>query len=392
MNKELNSQNSSADRVAIAIKKAKHDGELATFFDREEDALKNARQYTSPHLIKPIAAFEINDDRCLMFPWADGGNLLNHWRNFNKHRSDPDSLFWVLNQFKGLCSALRELHQSNTRHGDLKPENILWFKDENEHGTLQIADLGLAAFHEKETHTKDRQGVKSMTPSGTSRYEPPEMDQMRDGNEPRSRGYDIWSMGCVLLELLLWLIYGIEAVDTFKVYTPHFWVNDGHKYTLHPYADSCMRVMMTELRDNTAYKDLLILVKQRLLVVSVSKEYGSFPSHREIAAILHDRITAIEQKCHHQNSYLAPVELRYPSDKIREQQDLTPRRTAGLEVPRRQDVPASAGTRRLSSQSADEELVPGVLIRSPTGEVNSGSLSITNLSVPEHQQVSHVPT
>lgn len=323
-----------------------------------------------------------------MFPWANGGNLLNHWKKFDHQRSDLNNHRWIIGQLKGLCSALKELHENNTRHGDLKPENILWFKDQNDHGTFQIADMGLATFHEKEKHTKDRQGMITMTPSGTSRYEPPEMNQTRANHDTRSRQYDIWSMGCVLLELLLWLLYGYEAVDIFNSRTPHFWLEYDDKYIVHPYVDSCMRAMVAELSENTAHKDLLILVKQRLLIVPVSKDYGSFPEYREIAATLHDRITAIEQKCQTQSPYLALFQLPYPSDKIREQ-EVNQRRTASLQVPQQQGVPRLAGA-RLNSPNTDDEPTPGVFLRRPTGEVNSDSLSTTKSSIPEHQQVSQV--
>jgi serine/threonine protein kinase len=90
-----------------------------------------------------------------------------------------------------ICSALEVLHIPNIRHGDLKPENILLFDPRNNGGTLQIADMGLATFHEQEANTKDRKGMPTQTPSGTSRYEPPEMDEKRNTEDPRSRQYDI---------------------------------------------------------------------------------------------------------------------------------------------------------------------------------------------------------
>jgi serine/threonine protein kinase len=81
------------------------------------------------------------------------------------------------------------LHKDNVRHGDLKPENILWFQEGKESGTLNIADLGLTRFHEKELDTKSRdwrhQGAN--TPSGTKRYEPPEMDEYRGTDKARPR-------------------------------------------------------------------------------------------------------------------------------------------------------------------------------------------------------------
>ncbi|KAI1087189.1 hypothetical protein F5B19DRAFT_476469 [Rostrohypoxylon terebratum] len=389
------------DEVSIAIKKAKHDEVLADFFDKEASNLHRLQQYKSPHLITPIAAYQKGEDRCLIFPWANGGNLLKYWSDFESQRSDLDSLRWILDQIKGVCSALEELHEENTRHGDLKPENILWFQDEKNHGIFQIADLGLAAFHEKEEHTKNRKGMMTFTPSGTSRYEPPEMDETRETHDARSRQYDIWSMGCILLELLIWLIYGYESVVKFKVSTTHFWesydIPDGKKYTIHPYVDSCMNVMMSDLESHSngasAYKDLLSLIRKRLLVVKVSEIYESYPDYRETAKALHMAITDIVHKSESHISYLAAVQLKYPGDRISSQQrhNTVYKEGGGLAAPRRDDAPTFPSNLTVfDNPSIDEGGSPKVLVRAPTGEFNSNSLS-TNASInTKHQGQSSI--
>ncbi|KAI5921041.1 kinase-like domain-containing protein [Camillea tinctor] len=223
----------SSRTISIAVKKAKDNEELYKFFDKETENLERLRLHRSPHLIKPIAAYQRGIERCLIFPWAAGGNLMNYWEQSEEHVSDSTSLKWIISQFVGLCSALEELHVSNCRHGDLKPENILWFKGGNDTQTLQIADMGLATFHEKEEHTRLR-NVKTSTPSGTSRYEPPEMDANRDSDEARSRAYDIWSMGCILFELLIRLIYGHMVLKAFQRKTQYFWAKqEPAKYSIH---------------------------------------------------------------------------------------------------------------------------------------------------------------
>lgn len=389
-------QDPATDKVAIAIKKAKHDEELAEFFDKEARNLRVLREYKSPHLIKPIAAYQMNQDRCLIFPWANGGNLKNYWEKFQDKRSDLQSLQWIFSQLKGLFSALQELHENNCRHGDLKPENILWFRDEHDdHGTMQIADLGLATFHEKEKDTKARKDIKTMTPSGTSRYEPPEMDSTRDAPGARSRQYDMWSMGCVTLELLIWIVYGYDAVKTFVKYTDHFWVAGGrpiadgpsNPYRVHPYVVSCIKIMMTQLDDQSAFKDLLGLVEERLLVIDVSEEYGSSPAHREIAAVLCNQMAQIEQKCLSISSYITPKNLPYPSEKIRAQQSQIPGQSRGLEAPPRSDVPNNPVLQLPPSD--DKELPDQVIVRRATGDVNSNSIETTASSTVE-QQVSQI--
>ncbi len=251
----------------------------------------------------------------MIFPWAAGGNLGNYWENYGRKSRERDSLQWIFDQFVGISSALEELHENNCRHNDLKPENILWFKDNDDKGTLQIADLGLAAFHEKEADTKQRHGKPTETPSGTSRYEPPEMDQNRDNDGPRSRQYDIWSMGCIMLELLVWLIYGCDAVKSFRKNTAYFWDRKGQEYRVHTYVVSRMEIMASQLQADTAYKHLLDLVRDRLLVVPLSGDYESAPECREIARVLHVRMKAIQRSClsDPSSTYLSPVQLEYSS-------------------------------------------------------------------------------
>ncbi|TGJ87785.1 hypothetical protein E0Z10_g905 [Xylaria hypoxylon] len=103
------------------------------------------------------------------------------------------------------------------RHGDLKPENILIFKDSTWLGTLKIADLGLAKQHQ--FATEFRHQVTS-TKHATLHYEAPEA--VTNIKEPRSRRYDVWSMGCIILESIIWLLYGSQGLKQFYLEKTHF--------------------------------------------------------------------------------------------------------------------------------------------------------------------------
>jgi serine/threonine protein kinase len=344
-------------------------------------------------LIKPIAAYQIKEDRCLIFPWASGGNLGNYWENYESKSREPDSLQWLVLQLVGISSALKLLHADNCRHGDLKPENILWFKDNNDMGTLQIADLGLARFHEKEANTGLRlgNGIHTSTPSGTSRYEPPEMDRDRATEGARSRQYDIWSMGCIVLELLIWLSYGYQAVVTFRKNTKYFWELRRNRYVVHPYVVSRMDIMDTQFRDNTAYKELLHLVRTKLLIVKVSETYESQRGFREIAKGLHISIKDIQQKCQSIASYLTPVRLENLSYELLAnipQPGVLYENEVGLTTPPRRDIPETSQTSLPTHTSDPEEGVcPLVLVRAPTSDIDSDSLSRETSRITDHQEV-----
>lgn len=201
----------------------------------------------------------------MIFPWADGGNLLNEWERLPPHDVGAEKVLWFLEQFVGLCEALEELHTKETQnciHGDLKPENILIFSQPGSNPIFQIADLGLAAFH-IEAHTNMR--MASGVGSGTSRYKPPEMETM-NLEVSRGRAYDIWSMGCILLEFLVWLTSGYDGLRKFQSSTTYFWDLSRSGSILHSAVEIYLDLAETELASSPVLSDVVLLVKKQLLV------------------------------------------------------------------------------------------------------------------------------
>lgn len=142
-------------------------------------------------------------------------------------------MLWLLKQFCGLAKAIKTIHNlSSTQtskarglevpvqpqekrsgwHHDLKPENILYFGSfsfgslSSKRGTFRIADFGAGKIH-----TYRSGSVHTKSPNGTLTYEPPEAK----AEGATSRPYDIWSLGCVFLELLTWAVFGSDAVARF---------------------------------------------------------------------------------------------------------------------------------------------------------------------------------
>lgn len=392
--------------IPIAIKRAKYGANQDEgYFDKERSNFLTLTKYLSrhhsPHLIRPIAAYEVSEERYLVSLWADGGDLLEYWKNYENHRSEVDSLHWLLRQLKGVCSAVKLLHDENTRHGDLKPENILWFK-KGDRGVLQIADLGLTTFHAKEADTRNRKGIMTITMSGTERYGPPEVHEELNG--PRSRKYDIWTMGCVLLESLIWLIYGYGGLKTFQFFTPRFWtgVDTNATYSIDTYVESCMKVMKDLLQkesEPSAYSELLSFVEERLLIVPMSDSYESHQNYRETAKGLLDKMTDIveksDKKKEHPTPYLRPIKSEYPADIIEKQQTSNKvyLQNGGLGVPMPEGAPKHPSTLSTSHAPAsstnhepvgDRGHLPKIMIRAPTdlnADTNSSKDTI-------HQQVS----
>ncbi|KAH7020515.1 heterokaryon incompatibility protein [Ilyonectria destructans] len=296
-----------AESTTVAVKIARHVEGFRGAPEKEASNLHQLlrSQYKSQHLIKPIAAYEIIDgDRFLVFPWADGGDLGCYWNDHAQGALKQDDVRWVLGEFVGLFKALAELHESNCRHGDLKPDNILWFKNEGPGGRLQIADLGLATFHRLNTQQRKAVAVQTTTASGTKRYEPPEEDQRRENKDPRPRAYDIWSMGCTLLELLVWLVYGGEGLKELKRRTKaYFWSVSMNKYIVAPEVEGFMDALAANPNVCRACQDLLKLVRSRLLCIPVADYDNGSQEGRATALEVHSSLQNILGKCQ-DDSYL----------------------------------------------------------------------------------------
>ncbi|KAF2496438.1 HET-domain-containing protein [Lophium mytilinum] len=179
------------------------------------------------------------------------------------------------------------------RHGDLKPENILRFPSSTSTiGELRIADMGLAKRHNVETELRTR---LSSTRYGTMLYEAPEVVTL---DQARSRLYDIWSMGCITLEFIIWMLYGNDELKNFhkhlqgdKYQTSQFFEIrniDGRK---HAAVHSVVRYWIDYIRNtdpecsqNSAMNDLLSIVQENLLVVSFPpRRAGSMSSAQPLS-------------------------------------------------------------------------------------------------------------
>ncbi|KAM0437844.1 hypothetical protein ACHAPT_002209 [Fusarium lateritium] len=346
--------------VHVALKHMRNLNEpgynVETAWKNEAEALGEINQLHDKHLIRRTGAFKRGKSYYIMFEWADGGNLRDLW-----HRPDVDStdlnghrIMQVLEQLLGLAEALAKLHnkagnnqqpgdaprpltktetllspsslapkvrlqvdsgssgntnnagEQNWRHGDLKPENILVFKDAASTwlGTLKIADLGLAKRHEVATSRRvDPTGQKY----STSRYEAPEV--VTKPYEPRSRLYDVWSMGCIILEFAIWLLYGHAGLQNLYTEKPpttkdtlYFTVDSTERHA--KVSDIAKRWMdhMLQLDPECSEKspsvlgDLIRLVMNDLLVVDLPKEGLTHKKGRGDADLLESRLREIKSK------------------------------------------------------------------------------------------------
>lgn len=309
----------------------------------EANALFQIAELRHKHLISQATAFKQGERRFIVLEWANGGTLRDIWQKESHDRSllDGGKVMRVLEELTGIASALSRLHGTNTktrtamamsadprrkntmsrsetilsqgqgdrlsvpkirfkgvssdddydssdygeeqhwRHGDLKPDNIIQFIDDKTSwlGTLKIADLGLAKEHAFAT---------TQQKYTTSHYEAPEVITTMNSRVPRSRRYDIWSMGCIIFEYTIWLLYGYK--EGLKSFYDEGKDIDAYRETLYFTADLSTRraqvsdaarrwishILEVDPECNRAtpsvIKDLVMLVRDRLLVIDLPRE------------------------------------------------------------------------------------------------------------------------
>lgn len=264
--------------------------DIERFYDKEKNTLKEMRDLNHPHLIRAVAAYQRGYSRCFIFPWAEGGDLRSLWRK-DATRLDGNLILWALGQMEGITGGILELHRKKMRHGDLKPENILRFmstRAPDDLGTLVVADVGLTKYHPE--YTRER-NIATTTRHGSRMYEPPDVLT----TNPTSRRYDVWSLGCVFLEFVIWLLYGYggpfglralheELVKDASI--DRFWKNDPVTgLQVHPVVlDWIENKLLKEIPAGCPLRDLVSYIGSKLLLQVNERPYSK-DVHNELKEI-----------------------------------------------------------------------------------------------------------
>ncbi|KAF2729779.1 MAP kinase [Polyplosphaeria fusca] len=168
---------------------------IPTIVSQIRDEMGVLQLLDHPNIVQYYGIEPHRDKVYIFMEYCSGGSLaglLEHGRI----EDETVIMVYALQMLEGLAY----LHEANVVHRDIKPENILL--DHN--GVIKFVDFGaakviarqgrtLAAEHA--ATTRGRQG--SMT--GTPMYMSPEV--IRGANAGRNGAVDIWSLGCVILEM-----------------------------------------------------------------------------------------------------------------------------------------------------------------------------------------------
>ncbi|KAL2074322.1 hypothetical protein VTL71DRAFT_8100 [Oculimacula yallundae] len=226
-------------------------------FKNERIVVNGLQDLTHDHIIKLFATYTQEGVHHFIFPLARK-NLEEymkwdpHFLHYPDSNESREFVVWILRQFAGVASGIAAIHVKSTAakkfpkeevtaklldpdvekergvrpagtgyHHDIKPQNLLHFKPESKsHGIITIADFGIGKFHS--IHS----GTGTGTHRGTITYAAPESRVLQDIESPGgsgttkklnlSRPYDVWSLGCVLMEITVWLVFGTRSLDQFN--------------------------------------------------------------------------------------------------------------------------------------------------------------------------------
>ncbi|KAL8791675.1 MAG: hypothetical protein Q9195_005758 [Heterodermia aff. obscurata] len=181
-------------------------------FERELQNLSMLRLLRHPNIVELLGVYTHDGMHNFLFPLASEGTLAELFRSERSpHFQSSEEYFIAL---AGLGSAVCAMHDYSSEslraigcHHDLKPSNVLVDKSD-----FILADFGLSRLKElpqtSATLSKDARGD----------YLAPECEDLEADCEKQliHRSSDIWSFGCIIAELLTYMIQGPTGVKAFE--------------------------------------------------------------------------------------------------------------------------------------------------------------------------------
>ncbi|KAH7243134.1 hypothetical protein B0J15DRAFT_404337 [Fusarium solani] len=237
-------------------------------FEEELHMLGQRKIGLSSHLVPILEAFQHDGQWSLILPHSNCS--LRHLLQYGDSNSTPARMKWACLQLYGITDAISKIHGSSqgnasyfAMHSGIDLDNILCYgrPDSPEQCVLVVSHFPMSVIHfgsDDETEL-----VEPTTCSPT--YRPPEWDIQGGG---MSKSSDIWSLGCVYLVFLTWLLKGWGEVLLFENIrsAPHI---DGTR------SDRFYTFMKFYNRDT-----YVLRVKSQVMAVSILTRVGFFHANQ----------------------------------------------------------------------------------------------------------------
>jgi serine/threonine protein kinase len=217
-------------KQVFAVKEFREHRSIKDDFHREQSMLHELRRYPHNHIVVHLTSWIQEDKYYLLFPYASC-NLREYMKRNPKPTLNKKFVVWILRQFRGLADAVRNVHNlreysprsqnasldvpkqpgfQQGYHHDIKPENILFFEGKvPEDARLKLADFGLGKVHNLRSGSRFKDSRKTGLTGAFPTYEAPEGYLKKAISRPS----DMWALGCVFLEMLVWIFVPTEPAE-----------------------------------------------------------------------------------------------------------------------------------------------------------------------------------
>jgi len=141
-------------------------------------------EFNHPNIISYVSSFVENSLHHIVMEFASGGSMHTLIQHSKVHFPEDEVWEWLAQ----MTIALQYIHSHNILHRDIKPQNILLWGSTRR--VVKLADFGIAKTL--------RSASEMATLVGTPYYLAPEICE----GKPFDKKSDIWSLGCVLFEIM----------------------------------------------------------------------------------------------------------------------------------------------------------------------------------------------
>ncbi|KAF2848958.1 kinase-like protein [Plenodomus tracheiphilus IPT5] len=181
----------------------------------ERNALEffqNANTFSLPGMTKSYTGFDLDGK----FHFISERAASNLKELLGSKPGSDINIVWLRKQSRDLAEALLNIHESGGdsigMHHDIRRSNILVFPNQN--SQLKLTDWGYTAVQKAAHFTKQS--------SANPPYSPPESapplpaGQARNQSEETAQPHDIWALGRIFLDLLVWVKEGQNGYTSFR--------------------------------------------------------------------------------------------------------------------------------------------------------------------------------
>ncbi|KAF1809492.1 kinase-like protein [Eremomyces bilateralis CBS 781.70] len=156
------------------------------------------KRISHPHIVSLVGTISFKGRTALLLLPAADINLRVWLRNLDEAR--PQRLGKLVAIFSQLTSGLHYLHGRTPPiiHGDIKPENILIIESRSRPIQAFLSDFGSAQRFGPRRYGQEIGPITTVYAA----------TELRRPGATISRSADIWSLGCIMLEALIWILDG----------------------------------------------------------------------------------------------------------------------------------------------------------------------------------------